>query len=212
MKAKQAFGLLAGTLLLAAPATAQTVYALVDSDRIVTFAASDPGTITSNLSITGLQAGEVLTGIDIRPLDGLIYSVSTAGNVYRFNAGGGGYAATLTGMVQQFPPPGTADPDRRQQFRVRLRSRRPHPPGQRPRPESADQPAERRRGERPCDQQRRGRDALRPGRLRQYQPGRGQSDVRHRRRVFVAAARHARPASTSTPTLPAWPSTRSASA
>ena len=91
----------------ASPAAAQTVYGLVGNDRIVTFDASNPGAITSNWLITGVGAGEVLTGIDIRPLDGLIYTVSTSGNVYRFTPGGGNYAATLTGVVTTFPFPGT---------------------------------------------------------------------------------------------------------
>jgi Domain of unknown function (DUF4394)/PEP-CTERM motif len=104
MNTRYIVGLLAGSLALAAPAHAQKVYGLVGNDRIVTFNSWDPGTITSDLAITGLETGEVLTGIDIRPLDGLIYSVSTLGNVYRFNADGAGYAATRTGFVQMAPP------------------------------------------------------------------------------------------------------------
>lgn len=93
------------TCALPAAAEAQSVaYGLVGSDHIVTFNPSSPGTITSNLPITGLGSGETLTGIDIRPADGLIYTVATDGNVYRLTNTGSSYAATNIGVVQQFPP------------------------------------------------------------------------------------------------------------
>lgn len=97
----------AAVLAAATPAAAATVFGLVGNDRIVTFNAANPGAITSNFAIAGLGAGEVLTGIDIRPLDGLIYTVSTSGNVYRLTRGLGSYAAALTGVVTTFPFPGT---------------------------------------------------------------------------------------------------------
>lgn len=94
----------------ASPAGAATVFGLVGNDRIVTFDAANPGAITSNFAIAGLGAGEVLTGIDIRPLDGLIYTVSTSGNVYRLTRDTAGYAAALTGVVTTFPFPGAPVP------------------------------------------------------------------------------------------------------
>ena len=90
----------------ASPAAAARVYGLVGNDRIVTFDATNPAAITSDFAIAGLGLGEVLTGIDIRPLDGSIYTVSTSGNVYRLTRGGGSYAAALTGVVTTFPFPG----------------------------------------------------------------------------------------------------------
>jgi hypothetical protein len=92
---------------LAAPAAGQTVYGLVGSERIVTFNAADPGAITSNRPITGLGAGETLLGIDFRPLDNLIYTVSSSSNVYRLTPGADSFVATLTGALQTFPFPGS---------------------------------------------------------------------------------------------------------
>ncbi len=104
-------GLTASTLAaLSTPVAAAAVFGLVGSDRIVTFESADPATITSNLAIVGLGAGEILTGIDLRPLDSTLYSVSTSGNVYRLAYSDGSYAATFAGVVQTFPPPGTAIP------------------------------------------------------------------------------------------------------
>jgi hypothetical protein len=103
---------------LSSPASAQTVFGLVGSDRLVTFDAASPGIITSNQPITGLGSGEILTGIDIRPLDNLIYAVSTSGNVYRLDPAAGSYNAVLTGTVQNFPPPGTPIPVSGQNFGI----------------------------------------------------------------------------------------------
>jgi len=107
----RAFGLaFAMGAVLVSPAAGATVYGLIGNDRIVTFAAANPGTIKSDFAISGLDPGEVLTGIDIRPLDGKIYSVTTGGRVYRLDRGGGRYIATFTGVVTTFPFPGTLVP------------------------------------------------------------------------------------------------------
>ena len=89
-------------LLILAPvsaAQAQTAYGLIGSDRIVTFDAATPGTIVSTQGIVGLGAGEVLTGIDVRPANGLIYTLATSGNLYSLNSVGGAYFANLVGNI-----------------------------------------------------------------------------------------------------------------
>jgi len=48
----------------ASPAEGATVCGLTGSDRIVTFAAANPGTVKSDLAISGLDPGEGVTGID----------------------------------------------------------------------------------------------------------------------------------------------------
>lgn len=83
----------------ASPAQGTVFYGLLGSDRIVTFNDTAPGTIAGNSAIVGLGAGEVLTGIDVRPATREIYSVSTAGNVYRLVPGGGAYNAILVGNI-----------------------------------------------------------------------------------------------------------------
>ena len=94
--------LCATAFLLATPFSAgqaQTAYGLLGSDQIVTFDAATPGTIVTNQVITGLNAGEVLTGIDIRPANGQIYTLATSGNLYSLSAGPGSYSATLIGNI-----------------------------------------------------------------------------------------------------------------
>jgi hypothetical protein len=93
----------AALMLAPVPAAAQQVFGLVDSSRIVTFNASNPTAITSSSTITGLPAGVVLTGIDVRPADNQLYAVSTAGNVYQLTASGGTYTATSTGITSTTP-------------------------------------------------------------------------------------------------------------
>lgn len=72
---------------------------------IVSFDSSSPGTINSSKSITGLPGGETLTGIDFRPADGNLYSVSATGNVYRLTLDGSGtaYNATSLGTISTAP-------------------------------------------------------------------------------------------------------------
>ena len=80
-------------------AQAQTAFGLQGADRIVTFDAATPGTILSNRAIVGLGAGEVLTGIDVRPANGRIYTLATSGNLYSLQSSGGSFVATLTGNI-----------------------------------------------------------------------------------------------------------------
>ena len=69
-------------LALAAPASAAhgalTVTGLTANDRLVTFAASDPGTILSTVRITGLAAGDDVAAIDFRASTGGLYAVVTS--------------------------------------------------------------------------------------------------------------------------------------
>ena len=88
---------------VSAPASAEQVIGLVGSTNIVTFDSASPGTITSNRTITGLDAGVVLTGIDLRPADNQLYTVSTTGTVYRLTLSGSNYTATSLGTISTSP-------------------------------------------------------------------------------------------------------------
>ena len=90
-------------VLASAPAAAEEVIGLVGSGSIVTFDSTSPGTITSSRSITGLGSGVTLTGIDLRPADNQLYSVSTTGTVYRLTLSGGNYVATSLGAISTSP-------------------------------------------------------------------------------------------------------------
>ncbi len=97
-------GALASVAVLAsAPAAAEEVIGLVGSTRIVTFDSATPGTVTSSRAITGLASGVTLTGIDLRPADNQLYSVSTTGEVYRLTLSGGNYTATSLGTISTAP-------------------------------------------------------------------------------------------------------------
>lgn len=52
-----------------------TMYASDDLNNLLTFDSATPGTIASNVAITGLGAGEVIQGLDIRPATGQLYAI-----------------------------------------------------------------------------------------------------------------------------------------
>jgi hypothetical protein len=70
---------------LAAVLPAQPVYAVTNTNQLVTFNAAAPEIITSSRAITGLSAGENLTGIDFRPSTGELYGTSSLNRVYVIN-------------------------------------------------------------------------------------------------------------------------------
>jgi hypothetical protein len=51
----------------------------VNGNRLVTFRADSPGTLLSDIPLTGLASGEFLMGIDIRPATGELYGIATNG-------------------------------------------------------------------------------------------------------------------------------------
>jgi len=69
------------------------VVLLTASNRLMSFNRATPGTIRTNVAVNGLQSGENLVGIDVRPADGLLYAVASSGRLYTIDAGTG--AATL---------------------------------------------------------------------------------------------------------------------
>ena len=83
----------------AAAASADTIYGLTASNRIVAFNAATPGTVTSNYAITGIAPGDTLIGIDRRPVDRQLYTLGRSGSLYRLTATATGYAATNLGTL-----------------------------------------------------------------------------------------------------------------
>lgn len=80
------------------------------SNRLMTFNSNAPGTFTSNIPITGLNAGEQLVGIDFRPADGLLYGVGTTGSssrLLRINTTSGAVTAVGTGFTSPALPTST---------------------------------------------------------------------------------------------------------
>jgi hypothetical protein len=63
------------------------------TNKLVSFNRGAPGKLCTSASITGLGAGENVLGIDIRPADGALYALGSAGKVYTLDTATG--AATL---------------------------------------------------------------------------------------------------------------------
>ncbi|TAL16579.1 MAG: DUF4394 domain-containing protein, partial [Frankiales bacterium] len=82
-----ALGLAAtGATALGGPATAAAggdlLYGLTTDNRLISFRAQTPGSTVSDVAITGLQAGEDVVGIDIRPATGALYAVGSTSRLY----------------------------------------------------------------------------------------------------------------------------------
>ena len=72
---------LLGVTAFAAPAVA-TVYGLTSNDELVKFSPAIPGTVTTVGTLSGLQGGESVLGLDFRPSTGKLYALTSAGKLY----------------------------------------------------------------------------------------------------------------------------------
>ncbi|TRW15344.1 DUF4394 domain-containing protein [Glacieibacterium frigidum] len=99
MKFKLGVALLA-VAFPASQASAERIFGLTTGNTIVTFDSSTPGVTTTSGAIAGL-GGDTLTGLDLRPATGTLYSVGTSGTVYAINkdASGRGYTAVSQGVA-----------------------------------------------------------------------------------------------------------------
>ena len=61
---------------------AQPVVALTENNRLLSFDAAQPGTLSASVAITGMQAGENMLGIDFRPATGQLYGLGSTGRLY----------------------------------------------------------------------------------------------------------------------------------
>jgi hypothetical protein len=93
MKANRFCGLLCVAFLTLASvaARAELMYANT-GNSIARFDSATPGTVTT-VGVTGLQPGEFLVGIDIRPGNGLLYAIGSMSRLYTVNP--------LTGLALQ---------------------------------------------------------------------------------------------------------------
>jgi len=80
---------------------AQTVYAVTNSNKLLQFNSTSPGNIRTQQAITGLQAGEVIQGIDFRPANGQLYALGSTSRLYTIDPQSG--AASVLG-TQPFSP------------------------------------------------------------------------------------------------------------
>lgn len=66
------------------PPTA-TIFAVTSANNLVRFSSATPGTIDGSVAITGLQTGETILGIDVRPATRQIYALGSTGRLYTLN-------------------------------------------------------------------------------------------------------------------------------
>lgn len=79
----------AATLVaLAGTSQAQTVYGITRDNRLISFNPATPGTLSSNVAITGLGSGETALGIDVRPLTGELFVFGSSNRMYSVTPGG----------------------------------------------------------------------------------------------------------------------------
>lgn len=96
-----------GVLFLIANSTAQaaTVYGVTNFNELVRFDTATPGTVISVGTITGLQNGEAVLGIDFRPANGQLYALGSTSRLYTINLTNS--AATQIGAAGAFTLSGT---------------------------------------------------------------------------------------------------------
>jgi hypothetical protein len=74
-----------GLLLFPSPTKAERMVAIADGGTLISFRTADPGTLLSSVSITGLDMGASLVGIDYRPATRQLYGVSSDSKLYTIN-------------------------------------------------------------------------------------------------------------------------------
>jgi hypothetical protein len=63
----------------------EIVYGVTASDRLVRFAANEPGRLLSSVPLRGLLVGEDVTGIDFRPATGELFGLTNSNRVLRID-------------------------------------------------------------------------------------------------------------------------------
>jgi len=71
-------------------------YGLTDGGRIVGFRPTAPGTLTSDVAVSGLNSGEKLLGFDVRPKDGTLYGITSAARIVTIDPASGAATAKST--------------------------------------------------------------------------------------------------------------------
>ena len=79
-------------------AAADTVIGLRDANELVWFDAATPGNVVT-VDVTGLEPGESLVGIDVRPADKKLYGITDQGRIYRIGPATGTAVLVSTSSV-----------------------------------------------------------------------------------------------------------------
>ena len=72
------------------------VYGLTADGHLVSFKATTPGTLDTDVAITGLDGSESVVGIDFRPSNGQLYALTSAGRLYMLNPTTGAASGGVT--------------------------------------------------------------------------------------------------------------------
>lgn len=80
--------LLSALGLLAVSASAADFVGVTEDNFLVRFSSTNPANITSAFALTGLEAGESLVGIDLRPANNTLYGLGSLGNLYTVGLNG----------------------------------------------------------------------------------------------------------------------------
>ncbi|MFN3168427.1 MAG: DUF4394 domain-containing protein [Phycisphaeraceae bacterium] len=89
-----AFTAVAG-LAWAGTTRAETAFAVTQNGTLISFDTASPNALTAGFAITGLQANEVIHGIDFRPATGELYALGSTSRLYTLDTATG--AATQVG-------------------------------------------------------------------------------------------------------------------
>lgn len=92
----------AALLSLTGAANAVPAIGIVGGNALFSFDTATPGANSAPLSISGLQGGDTLLGIDYRPANSVLYGLGSSGTLYTINTGNGAamLASTLsTGLM-----------------------------------------------------------------------------------------------------------------
>ena len=84
---------------------AELIYAVTTTNVLLGFDSATPGTVTTIGAITGLQAGESIVAIDLRPATGQLYGLGSTSRLYTINPATA--AATQVGSAGAFTLSGT---------------------------------------------------------------------------------------------------------
>ena len=68
------------------PAEAGDTVVLTAANKLLSFNIDNSANLRTGVTITGMQAGENMVGIDYRPADGQLYGVGSTGRIYTINA------------------------------------------------------------------------------------------------------------------------------
>jgi hypothetical protein len=82
----------------------RVIYGIDTLNTLIRFSNTAPGSITRSVSISGLQSGEAILGIDFRPADRKLYALGSSSRLYTLDtlsgaatAVGGSFTPTLEG-------------------------------------------------------------------------------------------------------------------